>query len=100
MAAPGWFSGPLLANPGFRKAFLARLGNICTNCFTEEKMLPLINAMQKRLEPEILVRARLLGQSPREALGRFYDDIQSLRNQVKYRRQFILEHLPKDRAAR
>jgi hypothetical protein len=97
---PGWFSGPLLANPGFRKAFLARLQDICTNAFTEEKMLPLINALEKRLEPEIAVRARLIGQSPREALGTFYNDIQSLRNQVKYRRQFILEQIPKDRAAR
>ncbi|HTL18139.1 MAG TPA: CotH kinase family protein, partial [Patescibacteria group bacterium] len=96
---PGFFSGPLLANPGFRKAFLARLNEICANCFTEEKMLPLINAMEKRLEPEIPIRAHLTGQSPRELLGRFYDDIQSLRNQVKYRRQFILEQIPKDRAA-
>lgn len=97
---PGFFSGPLLANPGFRKVFLARLGNLCTNAFTEEKMLPLINALEKRLEPEIQVRARLRGENPVEALGRFYDDIQSLRNQVKYRRQFILEQIPKDRAAR
>ena len=97
---PGWFSGPLLANQGFRKAFLARLGDICTNAFTEEKMLPLINAMEKRMEPEIPVRARLIGQNPREALDTFYNDIQSLRNQVKYRRQFILEQIPKDRAAR
>jgi hypothetical protein len=97
---PGWFSGPLLANQGFRKAFLTRLNDICANAFTEEKMLPLINAMEKRLEPEIQVRARLIGQNPREALDRFYSDIQSLRNQVKNRRQFILEQLPKDRAAR
>ena len=97
---PGWFSGPLLANPGFRKAFLARLQEICEHDFTEEKMLPLINAMEKRLEPEIQIRARLTGQNPREQLGVFYNDIQSLRNQVKYRRQFILEQIPKDRAAR
>ncbi|HZR16783.1 MAG TPA: CotH kinase family protein [Verrucomicrobiae bacterium] len=96
---PGWFSGPLLANPEFRKAFLTRLNDICRNAFTEEKMLPLIDAMQKRLEPEIPVRARLTGQNPRELLGTFYNDIQSLRNQVKYRRQFILEQIPKDRAA-
>ena len=93
---PGWFSGPLLANPGFRKAFLARLDDICKNAFTEEKMLPLINAMEKRLEPEIPIHARLRGQSPREALDRFYNDIQSLRNQVKHRREFILEQLPKE----
>jgi hypothetical protein len=97
---PGWFSGPLLANPGFRRVFLAKLNEICTNAFTEEKMVPLINALEKRLEPEIPIRARLMGQNPRLALDRFYNDIQSLRNLVKYRRQFILEELPKDRAAR
>jgi hypothetical protein len=97
---PGWFSGPLLANQGFRNAFLARLDDICKNSFTEEKMLPLINAMEKRLEPEIPLRARLFNQNPREALGAFYNDIQSLRNQVKYRREFILRELPKARAAR
>ena len=96
---PGYFSGPVLANEQFRKVFLARLGEICTNAFTEEKMLPLINALEKRLEPEIQVRARLRGQNPREALGTFYSDIQSLRNQVKYRREFILQQIPKDRAA-
>ena len=97
---PGYFSGPLLANLQFRRAFLAKLNDVCNNAFTEEKMLPLINALEKRLEPEIPIRARLTGQSPRQALDRFYSDIQSLRNQVKYRRQFILEEIPKDRAAR
>jgi hypothetical protein len=97
---PGYFSGPLLANLQFRKVFLTRLSDICNSGFTEEKMLPLINALEKRLEPEIPIRARLTGQSPRQALDRFYSDIQSLRNQVKYRRQFILEEIPKDRAAR
>jgi hypothetical protein len=97
---PGWFSGPLLANPGFRKAFIARLGDVCTNSFTEANMLPLINALEKRLEPEIPVRARLIGQNPREALDTFYRDIQSLRNQVKNRRQYILQQIPNDRAAR
>jgi hypothetical protein len=90
----------LLANLQFRRAFLAKLNDVCNNAFTEEKMLPLINALEKRLEPEIPIRARLTGQSPRQALDRFYSDIQSLRNQVKYRRQFILEEIPKDRAAR
>ena len=97
---PGWFSGPLLANPEFRKAFLKRLNDICLNSFTEEKMLPLINAMEKRLEPEIPIRARITNQNARELLDRFYRDIQSLRNQVKNRRQFILEQIPQDRAGR
>jgi len=53
-------------------------------------MIPLIDAMEHRLEPEI----------ERGALGSFHRDIQSLRNQVKNRRQFILDAIPKDRASR
>lgn len=87
---PGWFSGPLLANAEFRRAFLARLKEICVQSFTEEKMIPLIDAMERRLEPEI----------ERHDLGRFHADIQSLRNQVKNRRKFILDAIPKDRASR
>jgi spore coat protein H len=87
---PGWFSGPLLANLEFRRAFLKRLQDICSQSFTEEKMIPLIDAMEHRLEPEI----------ERHSLGEFHSDIQSLRNQVKYRRKFILAAIPKDPAWR
>jgi hypothetical protein len=97
---PGWFSGPLLANAGFRRAFLTRLGGLCADSFTEEKIIPLIDALEKRLEPEIPVRAQLVGDDPRRALATFHSDIQSLRNQVKFRRQAILAAIPNDRAAR
>ena len=97
---PGWFSGPLLANYDFRKSFIARLRDLCTNLFTEEKMIPVIDALEKRLEPEIPLRARVTGEDAGSALRRFRADIESLRNQVKYRRKFILSEIPKDRAAR
>jgi len=100
MRPPGWFSGPLLANREFRKAFLARLNVICTTTFTEEKMVPLIDAMEKRLTPEVPIRAELVGESRQAALEQFHHEIQSLRNQVKYRRQFILQQIPKDPASR
>jgi spore coat protein CotH len=97
---PGWFSGPLLANPQFRKAFLARLKEICNSVFTEEKMVPLINDMERHLEPEIPFRAQLTGEDSHQALRTFRNDIQSLRNQVTNRRKFILQEIPKDRASR
>jgi hypothetical protein len=37
---PGYFSGPLLANPQFRQRFLARLREVCATLFTEEKFFP------------------------------------------------------------
>jgi hypothetical protein len=100
MRPPGWFSGPLLANREFRKAFLARLKEMCTTTFTEEKMVPLIDAMEKRLAPEVPIRAELVGEGRQAALEQFHHEIQSLRNQVKYRRQFILQQIPKDPASR
>ncbi|HYV27012.1 MAG TPA: CotH kinase family protein, partial [Candidatus Eisenbacteria bacterium] len=94
---PGYFSGPLLANPEFRKLFLARLREICTAIFTEEKMFPIFDAMEKRLEPEVRVRAAIFGEDPGNALRVFHNDMQSFRNQVQNRRKFILSELSKER---
>jgi spore coat protein H len=92
---PGCFSGPLLANPEFRQRFLARLGEICRTAFTEEKMFPVINQMEKRLEAEIPVRAAIDRSSSDAAMAEFRENIQSLRNQVVNRRKFILAELDK-----
>ena len=92
---PGFLSGPLLAKPKFRQQFLVRLREICTQVFTEEKMLPIINAMEERLEPEIRHRASLTGEDPQRALKSFHRDMQSFRNQVKHRREFILKEVSK-----
>jgi len=100
MRPPGWFSGPLLANKDFRKAFLARLDEICNTIFTEQKIVPLIDAMEKRLAPEVPIRAEITGSSRQAALREFHHEIQSLRNQVKNRREFILQQIPKDRASK
>ena len=81
--APGHFSGPLLANPEFRKRFLARLRELCETHFTPEKMNPVIDAMEKRLESEI----------PAQAMSEFRRNVQSFREQVVGRRKFILEEL-------
>jgi len=95
----GCFSGPLLANPEFRKRFLARLNELCDTVFTEEKLLPVIDALEKRLAPEVSVRAQALGENTEGALKLFHDHIQSFRNQVKNRRKFILEELAKTKSA-
>jgi spore coat protein H len=92
---PGYFSGPLLANPEFRKRFLARLREICLTIFTEQKFFPVIDAMQKRLEPEVSLRAQLHGENPKAVFKDFHVDMQSFRNQVIHRRKFILSELDK-----
>ena len=96
--SPGSIAGPMLADPSFRQQFLARLRVVATTGFTEEKIFPLIDAMEKRLEPEIASSAQLSNAAAAPALTRFHADIQSFRNQVRNRRKFILAEL--DKAAR
>lgn len=90
---PGYFSGPLLANPEFRRKFLARLQELCQTVYTEQTFYPIIDAMEKRLEPEVRLRAQLSGQNPQQAARQFANDMQSFRNQVQNRRKFILKQL-------
>jgi len=92
---PGYFSGPLLANPEFRKRFLSRLREICMTVFTEGKMGPLIDTMERRLEPEIALRARVTREDPAAAQAQFRSDIDSFRRQVVNRRKYILGELDK-----
>ena len=90
---PGYFSGPLLANPEFRKRFLTRLREVCDTIFTPEKMGPAVNALAARLEGEVRIRAELHGQDPAAALLEFQNDLRSFHNQITNRRKFILKEL-------
>jgi hypothetical protein len=90
---PGWFSGPLLANPEFRKRFLVRLREICETVFIPEKMNPVINSLEDRLKAEVTYRAQLRREDPAQALARLQHEIQSFRNQVVNRRKFILKEI-------
>ena len=90
---PGYFSGPLLANPEFRKRFLARLREICLTVFTEEKLLPVIAEMEKRLAPEMHFRAEVHGEDAQQSLRVFRSHMESFRAQVQNRRKFILGEL-------
>jgi hypothetical protein len=49
--------------------------------------------MEKRLEPEVRLRATILHQDPRQMLREFADDMDSFREQVQNRRKFILKQL-------
>ena len=84
---------PLLANPEFRKTFLARLRTLSETVFIPERVNPWIADLERRLEPEIIFRAQLNRERPEEALGRFKINIQSFRNQVVHRRKYILQQI-------
>jgi hypothetical protein len=90
---PGFFSGPLLANPEFRRRFLARLRELCETSFTPERMDPIIKGLALKLEPEIRALASARGHDEAAALMTFQRDVQSFHNQVAHRRAFLLKQL-------
>jgi hypothetical protein len=90
---PGPFSGPLLANPQFRKKLEARLRELCNTVFTEEKFGPVIQSLQQRLRPEVAFSANLHRQDPHQAVSEFDHYIDSFHRQVANRRKFILSQL-------
>lgn len=94
---PGHFSGPLLANPEFRRRFLIRLREVCLTTFTEESLYPIIDAMEQRLMPEIRLQAQASNHDPQRALREFTGYMQSFRAQVQNRRKFLLAELSKIR---
>jgi hypothetical protein len=94
----GYFSRPLLANPDFRSHFLARLQRHCETEFTEAKLNPWLNNLQRQLDPEVRLRAAVYGEDGSATLQAFYSDIESLRQFIKGRRAFLLrefQHSPR-----
>jgi CotH kinase protein/Lamin Tail Domain len=87
---PGHFSGPLLANPRFRELFLKRTRELVEKVYTEEVFFPLIKAMGERLEEEVQGRARARGEDPRRAVEHLRRNLDSLREHLTKRRQFLL----------
>ncbi len=86
----GFFSKPLLANPEFRKRFLKRLNEILAKDFTADEMFPIMDQMAARLRPEVPIRAKALNRSPDEALKRLDENIASLKENLRKRREFLL----------
>jgi len=88
--APGYFSGPLLANAHFRKLFLARTREILETIYTEKVFGPIIYRLADRLRDEVTVRAQLLRENPDRALERFERDVRDRHEHIKKRREFLL----------
>ncbi|MCK6501159.1 MAG: CotH kinase family protein, partial [Nitrospira sp.] len=96
---PGWFSGPLLANPQFRAKFRTRLREICDTIFTPEQWEPVFARMERELEPEIRYRASLVrgnGAASNPSVAEFKQHMDSFRRQVANRRQFLLKEIAKE----
>ncbi len=87
---PGWFSGPLLANPRFRKVFLSKTKDILTSVYTPKAFGPVIDAMQSRLLPEARIRAGVVNQSPDDAERELKERFDRCRQHLQKRREFLL----------
>lgn len=89
----GWFSGPLLAQPEFRERFLKRLKEFVVKEFNEDRLRPVIDDLERRLEPEVRHRAEVRGSTEESLLRQFRSEIDSFRRQVSGRRAFLLKEL-------
>ncbi len=88
---PGFFSGPLLANPEFRRRFLARTRQLLETVYTPGVFFPVIDTLADRLRPEVPIRARAIGDDPDEAQARFARNVASLKEHLEKRRAFLLQ---------
>ena len=86
----GWFSRPLLANPTFRKLYLARVKEILEKDYTLEKWEPAFLTLEERLREEVRYRASLRGESPGDAELQLKAHVSLLREHLKKRRKFLL----------
>lgn len=87
----GPFSKPLLANPQFRKVFLARTRDIVERVYTPNAYFPLIDQSVARLGEDAAIRAKLRGED--ESVGKrlLARDAELLKAHLTKRRQFLLE---------
>ncbi len=87
----GYFSRPLLANPEFRRVFLARTKDIVDRIYTQETYFRLIDEMAARLKDDAALRAKLRGDSPEAGHQLLARDVDVLKQHLTKRRQFLLE---------
>lgn len=87
---PGWFSGPLLANPYFRRIFLTRVKDLTENVYVEAKVFPLIDAMHEKMKEEVRYRANLRGENQNGAEKNLENYLNRLKEHLQKRRQYLL----------
>ena len=74
-----------------RKHFLARTKEITESVYTEANFFPLIKAMGERLEEDVKIRAEIHGGDPKEAVEHLHKNLDSLRDHLVKRREFLLK---------
>ena len=80
-----------MANPRFRKLFLARTKELLEKVYTPDVFFPIIADLGKRVEDEVRIRAELRREDPRHAQEHLRRNLESLREHLTKRRSFLLE---------
>ena len=87
---PGYFSGPLLANPHFRKVFLSRVRKLLDDTCTEQAYYPVIDAMAASLGEDVALRAKARGESAESGKRRLAQNVSLAKTFLRQRREFLL----------
>lgn len=87
----GAFSRPLLANPQFRKVFLARAKEILEKVYTEEVYFPLMDGMSASLEEDVKLRADASGRASEDGTRELARNVELLKTHLTQRRRFLFE---------
>jgi hypothetical protein len=94
----GHFSGPLLANPRFRKVFLLRTRELLERVYTPEAFFPRIDAMADRLKEDVVLRAKARGEDADAGTRALARNVELFKAHLVKRREFLLRQ-PELRAA-
>ena len=86
----GYFSRPLLANPQFRKIFLARVKEILDTVYTKDIYFPLLDQTADLLKDDVKLRAKVAWGDVNNAPRRYAEDVESLKTHLTKRREYLL----------
>jgi hypothetical protein len=89
----GEVSKPLLANPEFRKRFLARLEDLAETVFNDQDFGQRITNVEELLKTEVVLRARERKTDAESAVTGLGEIMNSLRSHLKARREFVLSEV-------
>jgi hypothetical protein len=88
---PGYFSGPLLANPHFRKVFLQRVRSILDDVYTEQIYVPLIDDLVRQLGEDAALRGTMDGGSAAAGKRELVRSGEFFKTHLRGRREFLLK---------
>jgi hypothetical protein len=75
------FQWPASGQYGYPKTILTPPGYVGKNIFTPERWIPVIDALEIKLESEVRHRAQIMNENVNNSLDLFHTEIESFRRQ-------------------